>query len=520
MTKKRREIRKRFYWHYGMIAVAGASILMPVAEAATVRTVSELVTALEAVNAGGSDTTINIEPGTYDVSDVHMNADAHLYIEKPCTIQGTDTTLWSDRESRETSVIFDAKDVSRIFLLKKYVNNAQFKNLTFQNGHARANTETPPDGWDAFTDNYPRGGAIAQGVSGATVPNGVTKPWVANCVFRSGFAKQGGGTYNCRVSQCFFTNNVTTSCGSAVIAGEVYNCLIIGNSATNGNGAARNCHPIRNSTFINNYSGGSGGAAFGGSATVSNCVFIGNCAKNNGGALCRESSNHKWTARDCVFIGNSTLGNGGACNGILTIDNCFFTNNVAKGYGGALYCCTNHVRQCTFVGNCATNISASNWNNSSCGGASYNSIIDHCTFVSNSAAWGGATYGGTNEFCTFESNSATNAGGATCKGEQRHCTFTRNRTWSANWEHGGGGCHSASLVTGCTFRLNVVTDNNGVTNAYGGGVSLCPNVRDCYFERNYAAKGGAGCVSSLFDCVITNCSSAVNWGDGRACGAF
>ena len=155
----------RFGWRkLALVLVVGAMTLVPcVGQAVTVSSVADLVTAIEAVNAGGSDTTINVAPGTYDVSQVHMNADGHLYISRPCTIQGTDTTSWRGQEPRETAVIFDAKDVSRIFYVNKEVNKATFRHLTFQNAHARENTETPPDGWDAFTDNYPRGGAISTG---------------------------------------------------------------------------------------------------------------------------------------------------------------------------------------------------------------------------------------------------------------------------------------------------------------------------------------------------------------------
>ena len=496
----------RFGWRkLALVLVVGAMTLVPcVGQAVTVSSVADLVTAIEAVNAGGSDTTINVAPGTYDVSQVHMNADGHLYISRPCTIQGTDATSWRDQEPRETAVIFDAKDVSRIFYVNKSVNKATFRHLTFQNAHARENTETPPDGWDAFTDNYPRGGAIATGVSSSTS----NKALVTNCVFRAGYAKQGGGLYNCDVYDSFFTNNTTYSCGSAVIASGVYGCLIVGGQSTHGNGAARNCNPIRDTTFINNWCLGSGGGAFGGSATVSNCVFIGNSADGNAGALCTEkpdTANCK--ALDCVFIGNYAKGQGGTCYGIHTISGCAFTNNISKGHGGALYNCAKSVQHCTFFGNSATN-------KDSCGGAAYGCRIDNSTFVSNSAYRGGATYGGTNELCTFEGNWAHQYGGGTALGEQRLCTFLANRTWSSDWNQGGAGCHSATLVTGCVFRLNVATDTSGMTNAYGGGVMKCPDVRNCYFESNYAGKGGAGCLSDLYDCVITNCSSGMDWADG------
>jgi len=502
-------------------------VLVPsVVRAVTVSSVPDLVTAIEAVNNGGSDTTINITPGTYDVSGVHMNADGHLYISRPCTIQGTDTTSWRDQEPRETAVIFDAKDVSRIFYVNKDVNKATFRHLTFQNAHAREKTETPPEGWDAFTDNYPRGGAIATGVSASKN----IKALVTNCVFRAGYAKQGGGVYYCDVYDSFFTNNTTYSCGSALIESPVYGCLIIGNRSSTGNGAARNCNPVRDTTFINNYSYGSGGGVFGGSSTISNCVFIGNEA-NHGGALCAETSaTAKWKAMDCVFIDNYARGNGGACNGVHTISDCVFTNNMSKNHGGALYNCSNRVQQCTFFGNntatnkeycggaaygCRIDNSTFVSNSAYNGGAAYGCIIDHSTFASNYAYAGGATYGGTNELCTFEWNEARIRGGGAVAGEQRLCTFLANRSRSHDWTLGGGaGCHSATLVTGCVFRLNVATGNTGVTNAYGGGVMKCPNVRNCYFERNYAAKGGAGCLSDMYDCVITNCSSAVDWADG------
>ncbi len=503
----------------------------------TVETVSELVAALEDVNNGGSDTTINIKPGTYDVSAVNMNADGHLFISSTCTLQGTDDTSWRDNESGETAVIIDAKDVSRIVYVYKDVKNPVFRNLTFQNGHARRSTETPPDGWEAFTDTYERGGAISHGKNGDNKPGELERAIVSNCVFRSCTATQGGGTYNCNVWQSFYTNNTTKSDGSAVTAGQVYGCRIVGNSGLAG--TARNCSPICDSVFIGN-SAVEGGVAFGSFSAVSNCIFIGNSATGYGGALRDENpASSPWIVHNCVFVDNYARWGGGACYGIHLISDSYFTNNVATSKGGAILDTTDEVekciQRCVFYGNSVTNMGASSYGGAvydSClydctldrnsatttattayGGATYGCYLTNCTLTANHAYQGGATYGGTNDTCTFDGNWAIAAGGGAYKGEQRACTFIGNKTWSDNWMQGGGGCHSATLVTGCVFRLNVTLISGGVTNGYGGGTMYCPEVRDSFFEQNYASKGAAACVSSLYDCVITNCSSVMSWGD-------
>ena len=85
MTKVTEQARFGGGRELALLLAVGTMALVPcVGQAVTVSSVADLVTAIEAVNAGGSDTTINVAPGTYDVSQVHMNADGHLYISRPC----------------------------------------------------------------------------------------------------------------------------------------------------------------------------------------------------------------------------------------------------------------------------------------------------------------------------------------------------------------------------------------------------------------------------------------------------
>lgn len=508
----------------GVLALA-CSVTAFAVQAVEVGTVAELVSAIEAVNAGGSDTTINVKPGTYDVSGVHMNADGHLYLGKMCTIQGTDATAWTERVGRDTAVVIDAKDVNRIFYVNQSVASPRFYHLTFQNGHAHTVGETPPVGWDAYTDTYARGGAISHAISGSSP---ASKAVVSNCVFRSNNGgKQGGGTYNCTAWNCFYTNNTTTSCGSAVIASAIYNCLIVDNRTSGGNGAARNCNPIRNCVFIANRSaGGNGGAAYGGGAAVTDCVFSNNWTSGRGGALCRE--NGDWTVSGCRFYGNAAGSHAGACDGIQTITNCYFEGNVcSNSSGGAVNNASNYVRRCTFVGNKASQY----------GGAASSSMLENCLFLTNrTPATGGAVYKGSAKSCVFAGNFSTNGGavaecaavncaftnncagnqgGAMYKGTAEGSDFYGNEAFGGDWSYGGGGCHSATFVTNCTFRRCVTWDGVANTNSYGGGVKDCRNVVGCFFDDCHAGKGGAGCNSCLYDCVITNCWSAqTGWSDG------
>jgi hypothetical protein len=528
----------------GVLALA-CSVATFAAQAVEVSTVEELVSAITAVNAGGSDTTINVRPGTYDVSGVHMNADGHLYVGKTCVIQGTDATSWTERDSRDTVVVFDAKDVNRIVYVNQSVASPRFYHLTFQNGHAHTAGETQPAGWDAYTDTYARGGAITHAISGNSP---ASKAVVSNCVFRSNNGgRQGGGTFNCNAWNCFYTNNITTSCGSAVINSAIYNCLIVDNRTSGGNGAARNCGPISNCVFIANRStGGNGGAAYGGGAVVTDCVFSNNWTSGSGGALCRENGN--WTVSGCRFYGNAAAGNAGACDGIQTLTNCYFEGNVcSNSSGGAVFNASNCVRCCTFVGNKASQYggaagssvlenclfltnsapttggavyqgSAKNCTfignrSANYGGAAGGSVLTNCVFAENFSTNGGALYNAVAVNCAFTNNRAGNQGGAMYKGTAEGCDFCGNEAFGGDWSYGGGGCHSATFVTNCTFRRCVAWTGVSSTNAYGGGVKDCRNVVGCFFDDCHAAKGGAGCNSCLYDCVITNCWSPQNWSD-------
>jgi hypothetical protein len=189
----------------------------------------------------------------------------------------------------------------------------------------------------------------------------------------------GGGIYNRlgTVTDCFITGNISSGAlrsqgGGIYNAGNIYNCVISGNTATNSQyyGAAgggifafpsptlviRNCIIKNNTTSCNAETNDAEGGGVYGNQLVEDCIIennnvvnTGNSNNSFGGGISMAKANR------CIIRGNSATSGGGTHNTRLI--NCLIMNNNAKMGGGACKDDGNHPYiNCTFVKNTATEI--------------------------------------------------------------------------------------------------------------------------------------------------------------------
>ena len=269
---------------------------------------------------------------------------------------------------------------------------------------------------------------------------------------------------------------------------------------------------IENITFANCFGGHnspnnetSGGSAYG-NYCAGGAIGIGRFNDHFNG-----SSNV--TITNCVFRGNrAAIGGAIGSNGAVscTVQDCFFTNNVAESSGGGMYSGKAYgcdfidnssgianakfeVRNCRFISNCANGRGSDVSNNqpiattATVSGAS--DTIADSVFVDNSVYnWSSTAKSSVFSNCHFTNNFGISYGVVSANnGVVTNCSFHSNTNGNQNQ----GTITDAKLVVNC--RL---TCNHGI---YGGGVHIATTnrakqvrtyVKDCYFGGNDSGNGG------------------------------
>ena len=240
--------------------------------------------------------------------------------------------------------------------------------------------------------------------------------------------------------------------------------------------------------------------------TLNNNSFINNTNAVHGAAYCIIGFNA--TVTNNYFEGNEAVFGAGieAHNGNITIKNCTFISNVAKGNhtqhpyrdgsgaGIALLGCNNYISNCTFVNNTAYGhagaIDIVGGFKTKAGSEYYlvanNTTIENSRFFDNIAHYyaGGVHINGTNtriDNCTFENNNASHAGAVKLIGEN---TTIINSSFTGNNAIQGGSCYlegNYSTIVNSTFTNNNAThtlhgikDNATMTSA-GGALYIIGN---------------------------------------------
>lgn len=329
---------------------------------------------------------------------------------------------------------------------------------------------------------------------------------------------QGGAIYSAGTSKytidnCTFENNVASAKGGAIWS---KNILIIKNSEFNSNSAAEggaiscnNLVCIIDSKFNKNTATEhDGGAMQIEKVNLDNCVFTNNYAKEYGGAIsCKSFA----IANKCQFINNNAdfrftsittiipSRGGGICAENAIVTNCLFKNNKAKHYGGGLYCTDGaHIHYCEFRDNSAT-----------FGGAIFANTINvnpnqntqgyTSKFINNHATEkGGAMFANSDvniAHCILESNGA-NRGGAIYTYQN---TVLNDCKINSNSAEFGGGIHSRNA-----YLTNCEVSNNRATQM-GAGIytDQTTDLTSCVVNNNIARYNGGGIKCT--DAIVKKC---------------
>ena len=247
--------------------------------------------------------------------------------------------------------------------------------------------------------------------------------------------------------------------------------------------------------------------------TLNNNSFINNTNAVHGAAYCIIGFNA--TVTNNYFEGNEAVFGAGieAHNGNITIKNCTFINNVAKGNhtqhpyrdgsgaGIALLGCNNYISNCTFINNTAHGhagaIDIVGGYKDESGIIHYlvanNTTIEHSKFFDNRAMdyAGGVHVNGTNTLidnCTFKRNNASFAGAVRLIGEN---STVRNSSFVDNNAIQGGACY----IEGENARILLSTfDNNHATH----------EVPDVWKIPSMITAGGAIYIIGSYTTIINN----------------
>ena len=172
---------------------------------------------------------------------------------------------------------------------------------------------------------------------------------ITNCEFGHNMAGESSGGAilvkgnNCKITDCTFTSNIAKQGAGGAIAVEGNDCQIT------------NC--IFNENSANLYAGA---ILMGGSnGRITDCTFSGNFASQSGGAIAvkgeentisksKFNRNYLNSVKESFITGGAAIYSADSSNG-MTVDNCTFTENDARGaYGGAIASCDKDIIKNSF----------------------------------------------------------------------------------------------------------------------------------------------------------------------------
>ena len=263
-----------------------------------------------------------------------------------------------------------------------------------------------------------------------------------------------------------------------------------------------------------------------GNLLVENTLFSDNFAAIDGGAIYCEG---KTTISSSKFEGNTVKHDirkcyGGAIrsNGIVTIDDCSFSNNHADNHGGAIYADTSIIiKKSTFIDNKAKVDGGAVYGDKSVSITSSIFRGNDATGETAAKSFGGAVRA--NDLivvfdCDFSNNHAYNRGGAIYADTEIRISDS-NFTANTAKDYGGAVYTSTLNKEASNSKFN----KNKCTSGDGGAIYInnkcTPDFENCSFEENTAKKKGGGIYIDsksapleLYTCTfISN-----NAGDGGA----
>lgn len=410
-----------------------------------IRTVEELVQELERTK--GTQPTITLAKGTYDVSSVHMrhnNADkegqtdldpiSHLAIDKQ--------TLTGETGDPRDVVIYG--DGSETVL---YMWAGRLRNVTISNGCANASAPSRP--------SYAEMGG---GVNARNVTSQMSNVVVTCCS-----APSGGGIYNPNCIDVIVENCTATSDGGGLYA--LYSSKFTG-------GEVRNCTAGRN-----------GGGVYG-VWIVDGTKVHGNSAVNGGGFhYSTDVGNGSTVSNAEVYDNKATAGNGGGFYRCAVSDS-VVSNNSATVFGGGLY--LSGSTGCTVTRNSAP-MGA---------GVAYGAVTN--AVISYNVSSG-----------VYSDKTRRGAGVYDAKVYGSRIAFNLIPNDSAAVAlYGAGIC--SSTASNCVLTGNAVASGPLSDGAVGGGAYMSTLI-DSQIDHNFAALGAAFQSSTARGCVISNNVASANW---------
>ena len=262
---------------------------------------------------------------------------------------------------------------------------------------------------------------------------------------------------------------------------------------------------IIDSTFINNYAEGNGGAIDCNATRMhlSNTLFENNYGLY-GAALCRESEATNGSGENNAFVANHAVKGGAALGWIeahnITIVNYTFINNTAGESGGAIFVGVNSIScrviDCIFEGNYIDNETSGH------GGAiewyADEGYVINSNFTGNHAFDGGAIYANDESKIInitksrFEDNYAYSRGGAISLEASEVIISYSNFINNTAITSGGGAIYVGGSGTSNNVSFSNFTDNRA-PNGNGGAidwVASAGHVINATFTNNSAIYGG------------------------------